>query len=108
MLSDLPNISASHLETPQLEKLTPATASTHPPRILLLYGSLRATSYSRLLTLEAERILRHFGADTRIFDPHGLPLADSVRQIIRKSSNCANCRSGPRGRYGAAQSVTAI
>ncbi|TCG07253.1 arsenical resistance protein ArsH [Paraburkholderia steynii] len=78
MLSDLPNISASHFETPQLEKLTPATASTHPPRILLLYGSLRATSYSRLLTLEAERILRHFGADTRIFDPHGLPLADSV------------------------------
>jgi arsenical resistance protein ArsH len=78
MLSDLPNISASHLETPQLDKLTPAAASTHPPRILLLYGSLRATSYSRLLTLEAERILRHFGADTRIFDPHGLPLADSV------------------------------
>ncbi|AUT65895.1 arsenical resistance protein ArsH [Paraburkholderia terrae] len=78
MLSDLPNISASHFETPQLEKLTPAAVSTHRPRILLLYGSLRATSYSRLLTLEAERILRHFGADTRIFDPHGLPLADSV------------------------------
>jgi arsenic resistance protein ArsH len=78
MLSDLPNISAAHLDTPQLEKLTPAAASTHPPRILLLYGSLRATSYSRLLTLEAERILRHFGADTRVFDPHGLPLADSV------------------------------
>jgi len=78
MLDDLPNISAPHLETPQLEKLTPTTPSTHPPRILLLYGSLRATSYSQLLTLEAERILRHFGADTRVFDPHGLPLADSV------------------------------
>ncbi|TGS68666.1 NAD(P)H-dependent oxidoreductase, partial [Mesorhizobium sp. M8A.F.Ca.ET.181.01.1.1] len=35
-------------------------------------------SYSRLLTLEAERILRQLGAETRVFDPHGLPLADSV------------------------------
>ena len=78
MTSDLPNISALHLDTPDTDKLTPATTSTHPPRILLLYGSLRATSYSRLLTLEAERILRHFGADTRVFDPHGLPLTDSV------------------------------
>ncbi|MCM3536330.1 NAD(P)H-dependent oxidoreductase, partial [Cellulosimicrobium funkei] len=52
--------------------------SDHPPRILLLYGSLRPTSYSRLLTLEAERILRKLGAETRVFDPHGLPLADSV------------------------------
>jgi arsenic resistance protein ArsH len=78
MLNDLPNLIPSHLDTPGIDKLTPAQASTHPPRILLLYGSLRATSYSRLLTLEAERILRHFGADTRVFDPHGLPLADSV------------------------------
>ena len=78
MPSDLPNVSASHLETPDIGKLTPTTISTHPPRILLLYGSLRTTSYSRLLTLEAERILRHFGADTRVFDPHGLPLTDSV------------------------------
>jgi arsenic resistance protein ArsH len=75
---DLPNISAAHLDTPDLRKLEPLAVSQHAPRILLLYGSLRATSYSRLLTLEAERILRHFGADTRVFDPHGLPLVDSV------------------------------
>lgn len=75
--SDLPNVSAPHLETPTLEKLMPQNLSTHPPRILLLYGSLRERSYSRLLTLEAERILRHFGAETRIFDPHGLPMVDS-------------------------------
>ena len=50
----------------------------HPPRILLLYGSLRSVSYSRKLTLEAERILRHLGAETRVFDPHGLPMLDSV------------------------------
>lgn len=51
--------------------------STHPPRILLLYGSLRARSFSKLLTLEAARLLRAMGAETRIFDPAGLPLPDS-------------------------------
>lgn len=74
----LPNISLTHLAIPSLEKLTPASASTHPPRILLLYGSLRATSYSRLLVLEAQRLLQHFGAETRVFDPHDLPMVDSV------------------------------
>ncbi|ACD14640.1 MULTISPECIES: arsenical resistance protein ArsH [Burkholderiaceae] len=78
MSTDLPNVSLSHLDTPDLTKLEPRTISDHPPRILLLYGSLRPTSYSRLLTLEAERILRKLGAETRVFDPHGLPLADSV------------------------------
>lgn len=78
MTADLPNVVPVVLETPDLHKLTPARVSSHPPRILLLYGSLRETSYSRLLVLEAERILRHFGAETRVFDPHGLPMADSV------------------------------
>lgn len=77
-LLDLPNVSAPHLDLPDLNKLEPRAVSNHAPRILLLYGSLRATSYSRFLTLEAERILRHFGADTRVFDPHGLPIVDSV------------------------------
>ena len=78
MTQDIPNVSAPHLDTPELHKLEPRTVSQHAPRILLLFGSLRPTSYSRLLTLEAERILRHFGAQTRVFDPHGLPLVDSV------------------------------
>jgi len=77
-MDDLPNISAAHLEIPSLDKLAPAAVSTHAPRILLLYGSLRERSYSKLLTLEAERILRHFGAETRVFDPAGLPMVDSV------------------------------
>jgi arsenical resistance protein ArsH len=77
-MMDLPNIVPAVLETPNLDKLEPAHVSTHPPRILLLYGSLRETSYSRLLVQEAERILQHFGAETRIFDPHVLPMADSV------------------------------
>ena len=49
-----------------------------PPRILLLYGSLRARSFSRLAVEEAARLLQLFGAETRIFDPSELPLPDQV------------------------------
>jgi len=49
-----------------------------PPRILLLYGSLRERSFSRLAVEEAARLLRFFGAETRIFDPSDLPLPDQV------------------------------
>ena len=49
-----------------------------PPRMLLLYGSLRERSYSRLATEEAARLLRYFGCETRIFDPSDLPLPDQV------------------------------
>jgi arsenic resistance protein ArsH len=48
------------------------------PRILLLYGSLRERSYSRLCVEEAARLLRYFGAETRIFDPSTLPLPDQI------------------------------
>lgn len=75
-MNELPNIAT--LEGPDLARLEPASRATHPPRILLLYGSLRARSYSKLLTLEAERILKHLGAETRVFGPAGLPLPDSV------------------------------
>jgi arsenic resistance protein ArsH len=53
-------------------------ASEHKPRILLLYGSTRERSFSRLLVEEAARLLEHFGAETRVFDPSGLPLPDDV------------------------------
>lgn len=49
-----------------------------PPRILLLYGSLRERSFSRFATEEAARLLQLFGAETRIFDPSDLPLPDQV------------------------------
>ena len=77
MIAALPNVTAELLEAPEANMLR-TTASTHRPRILLLYGSLRERSYSRFLTLEAERLLQHFGADTRVFDPHGLPLPDAT------------------------------
>jgi len=48
------------------------------PRILLLYGSLRERSYSRLCVEEAARLLQLFGCETRIFDPSTLPLPDQV------------------------------
>jgi len=51
----------------------------HPPRILLLYGSLRPVSYSRLVVEEAARLLRFFGAEPRIFDPSDLPFPDQVK-----------------------------
>lgn len=52
------------------------TGSTHAPRILVLYGSLRPVSFSRKLAHEAARVLRHFGAEVRVFDPIGLPVFD--------------------------------
>jgi arsenic resistance protein ArsH len=65
-----------------LERLDPTRLveppSTHAPRILLLYGSLRERSYSRLLTQEAGRLLQFLGAETRIYDPRDLPLPDAV------------------------------
>jgi arsenic resistance protein ArsH len=54
-------------------------ASDPPPRILLLYGSLRERSFSRFAVEEAARLLRFFGAETRIFDPSDLPLPDQVK-----------------------------
>jgi len=61
-----------------------ATPSRHAPRILLLYGSLRERSFSRLLTEEAARLLTAMGAETRSFDPHGLPLADDAPESHAK------------------------
>jgi arsenic resistance protein ArsH len=53
-------------------------ADQSPPRILLLYGSLRTRSFSRLTVEEAARLLQFFGAETRIFDPSDLPFPDQI------------------------------
>ena len=73
----LPHLASDLLPAPRPD-LVGAGSATHAPRILLLYGSLRPQSFSRKLALEAERILRHLGAETRVFDPHELPMLDSV------------------------------
>lgn len=74
----LPNIRAELLDIPDMAKLAQAGEMHHPPRILLLYGSLRERSFSRFLTFEAARILEHFGAEVKIFDPLDLPMVGSV------------------------------
>ena len=66
------------LIAPDLATLLDTPRSLHKPRILILYGSLRARSFSRLSAEEAGRILDNLGAEVRFFDPHGLPLPDSV------------------------------
>jgi arsenical resistance protein ArsH len=77
-LADLPLIDPALFHAPTADTLRPAPASTHAPRFLMLYGSLRERSYSRLLTFEAARLLTAMGGEVRTFDPAGLPLPDSV------------------------------
>lgn len=76
-LSDLPNIEPDAFDAPTTANLLPQPP-THPPRILLLYGSLRERSFSRFQAQEAARLLEAFGAETHIFNPSGLPLPDDA------------------------------
>ncbi|MCY0109255.1 arsenical resistance protein ArsH [Pseudomonas monsensis] len=73
MSEHLPNLDPTLFEAPGA-----ALTEGHKPRILLLYGSTRERSFSRLLVEEAARLLEHFGAETRIFNPSGLPLPDDA------------------------------
>ena len=77
-LTVLPNIDGALFAIPDPASLNAPTRATHRPRILLLYGSLRTRSFSRLVTFEAQRLLEAMGAETRIFDPTGLPLPDGA------------------------------
>jgi arsenic resistance protein ArsH len=77
-MTDMPALDARFLEEPRRDRLELTGGSQHPPRILLLYGSLRERSYSRLLIEEAARILQRLGAETQIFDPRELPLPDAT------------------------------
>jgi len=72
------NLDASCFRLPEPERLRAATPSTHAPRILMLYGSLRERSYSKLLTLEAARLLTAMGAEVKVFDPQDLPQPDGA------------------------------
>jgi arsenical resistance protein ArsH len=74
----LPNIDPNCFQIPDAQLLDVRVPSQHPPRILLLYGSVRERSYSRFLALEAQRLLEAFGAETRLFHPDGLPLPDGA------------------------------
>ncbi|TEE95788.1 arsenical resistance protein ArsH [Pseudomonas aeruginosa] len=77
MIDNLPNV-AEELFARSIPTNLGLAEGEHKPRILLLYGSNRERSYSRLLTQEAARLLEAFGAETRIFDPSGLPMPDDA------------------------------
>ena len=77
-LNDLPQLDATLFRVPDAGQLRAASPSTHPPRFLLLYGSLRERSFSRLLIEEAARLLTAMGAEVRVFNPSGLPLPDDA------------------------------
>ncbi len=77
-VTDTPNLDAAQFNQINRDALLAQARADHKPRILLLYGSLRETSYSRLASEEAARILFALGAETRMFDPAGLPLPDAA------------------------------
>lgn len=77
-LENLPNLDQSLFALPTASALQAFRPSAHAPRILLLYGSVRERSYSRLLSEEAARLLQAMGAETKTFDPRGLPLPDDA------------------------------
>ncbi|WP_083398966.1 arsenical resistance protein ArsH [Oceanisphaera psychrotolerans] len=110
-INDLPNLDAERFSALDHDALM-APGPDHAPRILLLYGSLRQRSFSRLVTEEASRLLRAFGAETRTFDPSGLPLPDDaddshpkvqeLRELVQWSEGMVWC--SPE-RHGAMTSV---
>ena len=73
-----PNLDESCFIPIDAQSLFGVVRKSHAPRILLLHGSVRKRSFSRLLNEEAARILHRFGAETRTFDPSGLPLPDDA------------------------------
>lgn len=107
-----PQLQEKALEPIDRQALFPATLSSHAPRILLLYGSLRERSFSRLVTEEAARILQKLGAETRSFNPSGLPLPDDsdaehpkvqeLRELVSWSEGMVWC--SPE-RHGAMTSI---
>ena len=72
------NVIDQHFHNIDDGRLFAPQRASHATRILLLYGSLRDRSFSRLMTEEAARVLHRFGAETKTFNPRGLPLPDGV------------------------------
>ena len=93
----LPQLDADSFQTPQLQMLRSENASSHAPRILMLYGSLRERSYSKLLTLEAARLLECMGAEVKVFDPLGLPQPDAEPDSHPKVQELRNLATWSEG-----------
>ena len=80
----LPALNGALFASTDSARLWPPARATHAPRILMLYGSVRERSFSRLLSWEAARLLRALGAEVRVFDPRGLPLPDDAPETHPK------------------------
>lgn len=79
MSDDLINVELNQFQQIRQQALVNKEGFDHPPRILLLYGSLRDRSYSRLVAEESKRLLEALGCEARIFNPRDLPLPDAVK-----------------------------
>ena len=112
-MSDTPNIDDALFPGIDGDRLFTTPQATHPPRILILYGSLRARSFSRLAAEEAARILTRLGAEVRFFNPSGLPLVDDgvdashpkVRELRDLASWCEGMVWSSPERHGAMTGV---
>ncbi|WP_457808849.1 arsenical resistance protein ArsH [Kushneria sp. EE4] len=78
MSDTLPPIDTDQLQPIDVEALIHPDDPRHAPRMLVLYGSLRERSYSRLVAEEVGRLLRWFGCEVKTFNPSGLPLPDDA------------------------------
>lgn len=76
--NELREVDFASLQPIDIEALVASNDPRHPPKILVLYGSLRERSFSRLASEEASRLLRWYGCEVKTFDPTGLPLPDST------------------------------
>ena len=91
------NLDPRAFQIPGQEGLTNRTPSTHAPRILMLYGSVRERSYSRLLIFEAARVLEVMGAEVKVFDPAGLPQPDTAPDTHPKVQELRDLASWSEG-----------
>lgn len=91
------NLDSESFRMPSQSELLSRAPSSHPPRILMLYGSLRERAYSKLLTLEAARLLESMGAQVRIFNPDGLPQPDAVPESHPKVQELRDLASWSEG-----------
>lgn len=94
---DLPNICSDQLNKIRTVFLESVDDSGNPPRILLLYGSLRERSYSRLVAEESARLLVALGAEARIFNPSDLPLPDAAEPDHPKVSELREAATWAEG-----------
>jgi len=113
MTDDTPQMDEGSFATIDRDRLLGPAKSDHRPRILILYGSLRERSFSRLSAEEAGRILTRLGAEVRLFHPSGLPLVDDgvdaddpkVRELRDLAAWCEGMVWSSPERHGAMTGV---